>query len=133
MPNKHLNPDTLFTPEGNSYTQIVTSTGDTTIHIAGQVAFDTEGNVIGIGDLIAQSEKALDNLHLALAAAGAGVKDLVRMRYYVVNYDPACLEFLLPVVTAFFDEVPAPASTLIGVSALFVDGLLIEIDATAVI
>ena len=133
MPNKHLNPDTLFTPEGNSYTQIVTSTGDTTIHIAGQVAFDTEGNVIGIGDLIAQSEKALDNLHLALAAAGAGVKDLVRMRYYVVNYGPACLEVLLPVVTQFFDEVPAPASTLIGVSALFVDGLLIEIDATAVI
>ena len=38
MPNTHLNPDTLFTPEGNSYTQVVTSTGATTIHVAGQVA-----------------------------------------------------------------------------------------------
>ncbi len=133
MPNKHLNPDTLFTPEGNSYTQVVTSTGGTTIHVAGQVAFDMAGNVIGIGDLQAQTEKALDNLRLALTAAGAGIKDLIRMRYYVVNYDPACLEFLLPVVTAFFDDAPAPASTLVGVSALFVDGLLIEIDATAVL
>jgi enamine deaminase RidA (YjgF/YER057c/UK114 family) len=133
MPNEHLNPDTLFTPEGNSYTQLVTSTGGTTIHIAGQVAFDTAGNVIGIGDLKAQTEKTFDNLRLALAAAGASVKDLVRMRYYVVDYEPACLEFLLPAVTEFFGDVPAPASTLVGVSALYVKGLLIEIDATAVI
>jgi enamine deaminase RidA (YjgF/YER057c/UK114 family) len=133
MPNKHLKPDTLFTPEGNTYTQIVTSSGGTTVHIAGQVAFDTKGNVIGIGDLKAQAEKTFGNLRLALAAAGASIKHLVRMRYYVVDYDPACLEFLLPAVAEFFGDTPAPASTLVGVSALYVDGLLIEIDATAVI
>ena len=133
MPNQHLNPDTLFAAEGNSYTQIVTSTGGTTIHIAGQVAFDTQGNVIGVGDIKAQTEKTLDNLRLALEAAGGGVNDLVRMRYYVVNYDPACLEHLIPAIEVFFGDVRAPASTLVGVTALYVDGLMIEIDATAVI
>lgn len=133
MPNQHLNPETLFVPEGNTYTQIVTSTGGTTIHIAGQVAFDTKGNVIGVGDLKAQVERTLDNLRLALEAAGAKVADLVRMRYYVVNYDPACLEHLLPAINDFFGETKAPASTLVGVTALYVDGLMIEIDAMAVI
>ena len=133
MPNQYLNPETLFVPEGNTYTQIVTSTGGTTIHIAGQVAFDTEGNVIGVGDFKTQAEKTLDNLRLALEAAGAKVKDLVRMRYYVVDYDPACLEHLLPAINDFFGDVRAPASTLVGVTSLYVDGLMIEIDATAVI
>lgn len=133
MSNQHLNPDTLFAPEGNTYTQIVTSTGGTTIHIAGQVAFDLQGNVVGIGDFKAQVEKTLDNLRLALEAAGAKVADLVRMRYYVVDYDPACLEHLLPAIDTFFGDAKAPASTLVGVTSLYVDGLMIEIDATAVI
>jgi enamine deaminase RidA (YjgF/YER057c/UK114 family) len=133
MPNQHLNPDSLFVPEGNTYTQIVTSTGGTTIHIAGQVAFDKKGNVIGVGDFKAQAEKALDNLRLALEAVGAGIGDLVRMRYYIVDYNSACLEHLIPAINDFFGDVQAPASTLVGVTALYVDGLMIEIDATAVI
>jgi len=133
MSNKHLTPDTLYAPESNVYTQIVTSTGATTIHIAGQVAFDTEGNVVGVGDFKAQVTKTFDNLRLALEAAGAGVKDLVRMRYFIVNYNPDCLEDMVPAMAAFFGDVPAPASTLLGVAALYTPELMIEIDATAVI
>ena len=101
MSNKHLTPDTLYAPESNVYTQIVTSTGGTTIHIAGQVAFDTDGNVVGIGDFKAQVTKTFDNLRLALEAAGAGVKDLVRMRYFIVNYNPDCLEDMVPAMAGF--------------------------------
>jgi enamine deaminase RidA (YjgF/YER057c/UK114 family) len=133
MPNKHLTPDTLYAPQSNVYTQVVTSTGSTTIHVAGQVAFDTEGNVVGVGDFKIQVEKALDNLRLALEAAGAGVKDLVRMRYFIVNYTPACLEDLAPAMATFFGDLPAPASTLLGVASLYTPELMIEIDATAVI
>lgn len=133
MSNKHLNPESLYVPGNDVYTQVVTSTGGTTIHIAGQVAFDSEGNVVGVGDFKAQVEKTLDNLRLALEAAGAGVKDLVRMRYFIVNYNPDCLADLAPAMSKFFGDVQAPAGTLLGVASLYTPELMIEIDATAVI
>ena len=131
--NEHINPGSLMVPEGNSYTQIVTSTGNKTIHIAGQVSVDSNGNVLHEGDLGAQARQALENIRLALEAVGAEKKDLVRLRYYIVNYSSESIPVLMAALEDFFGDIPAPAGTLLGISALFLPGMMIEIDGTAVL
>jgi enamine deaminase RidA (YjgF/YER057c/UK114 family) len=131
--NEHLKPSTLMASDAYGYTQVVVSTGTRTIHIAGQVAVDAHGNVAPEGDLAGQMKKALDNVRLALVAAGADKKDLVQMRYYVVNYDENSFAAMMPVIKDFFGDIPPPANTLLGVSALAWPELLIEIDGTAVL
>lgn len=107
--------------------------GGRTIFIAGQVAFDHDGNLVSPGDLRVQAAKALENLVAALAAAGATPADVVKLNTYVVNYKPADLPIIREVRSRIFADENSPASTLIGVQALALDGLLIEIEAIAVI
>src|SRR6058998_546854 len=108
---KRTNPPTLSKPTG--YTHIVEVTGPTkTIYIAGQTASDKNGNVIGPGDMKAQSEQVFRNLEAALAAAGAKFSDVVKMTTYVTDMDkaPAVRE----VRARYFGET-TPASTLVQV------------------
>jgi enamine deaminase RidA (YjgF/YER057c/UK114 family) len=129
---KHFfNPSNIHQPRG--YTHAVAVEGGRTIFIAGQVAFDYQGNLVGKGDLRAQAEKALENLVAALAAAGATPADVVKMNTYVVNYQPANLPVIRETRSRIFPGDKPPASTLIGVQALAMDGLLIEIEAIAVL
>ncbi len=68
-PIRHTNPPALSTPTG--YTHVVEVLRGRTVYIAGQVAFDRSGNVVGAGDFKAQTRQVLENLKAALAAAGA--------------------------------------------------------------
>lgn len=127
-----INPPSLPPPPG--YSQVVKTSGGTTVHIAGQVAWDTEGNVVGVGDFEAQTRQVFTNLVAALDAAGAKLSDLVRIRIYVVDNDLEKLGIIREVRDGFFGEdMTPPASTLVGVQALAVPELLIEVDATALI
>jgi enamine deaminase RidA (YjgF/YER057c/UK114 family) len=83
------------------------------------VSLDPQGNVVGKGDLRAQARQVYDNLRVALAAAGAAPKDVVKTTTFVVNYKPDALPILREVRGAFYGEgaIP-PASTLLGVQAL---------------
>jgi enamine deaminase RidA (YjgF/YER057c/UK114 family) len=123
-------PAGLAKPRG--YSHAVRARG-TQVHIAGQVAFDAEGRVVGVGNLRAQAEQALHNLRLALDAAGARVDDLVKTTIYIVNYKPTDREAIAEVRSRFYGDRPPPASTLVGVQALVVPELMIEIEAIAVI
>jgi enamine deaminase RidA (YjgF/YER057c/UK114 family) len=116
--NEYLNPSTLAKPVNNTYSQVTTTTAKKTVYVAGQVAWDKEGNVVGVGDLRAQTKQALDNVRPGLEAVGAKVKDIVRIRYYVINYSLDQVPDLVEPVMDFFDGASAPASSLIGVSAL---------------
>ncbi|WP_084466701.1 RidA family protein [Nocardia arthritidis] len=69
MPVTTINPPGLLTPNG--YAHVSVATGSKLIHVAGQAAHDPHGNVVGPGDLTAQTERALDNVAIALAAAEA--------------------------------------------------------------
>lgn len=94
MPNQPINPDTLFKMRG--FHQVVTSTGNKTVYVAGQGAYDTDMNLVGVDDYRAQTIKAFQNLALALAAAGATPNDVVSSVMYVKG--------LCPVVTGQFVE-----------------------------
>jgi enamine deaminase RidA (YjgF/YER057c/UK114 family) len=130
MSHRHLQPEGLAPPRG--YSHVVSARG-TSVFIAGQVAFDADGRVVGAGDLRAQTEQVLKNLRRALDAAGARIEDLVKITVFVVDYKPADRAVIAEVRSRFFGDLPPPASTLVGVQALVVPELMIEIEAIAVI
>lgn len=126
------NPPTMFAAGG--YTNAVTVTGGKMVFIAGQVAFDQKGGIVGRGDLRAQFRQTYENVRLALAAAGATPDDVVKLNTYVVNWDPATHRAIQREERArFFTGANPPASTTVGIQGLAIDGLLVEIEVIAVV
>jgi enamine deaminase RidA (YjgF/YER057c/UK114 family) len=124
------NPTELHQPTG--YSQVVVASGKRMVFVAGQVAVDPQGKVVGRGDLGAQAKQAFRNVVSALKSAGAGPSDVAKITWYVVNYS----ETVRPTIVAARGEVfgeHTPASTLIGVQALASPDYLIEVEAIAVL
>ena len=124
---RRINPSTLSKPNG--HTQVVVSTGSRTIYVAGQTAVDSHGDVVGSGDFRAQAKQAFENLKAALAAAGVGFNDVVKLNYYVL--DMANAPVLREVRNSYLGSV-FPASTLVEVRKLARDEFMLEIEAIAV-
>jgi len=120
----------LSTPRGYSY---VASASGTFVFVAGQIALDREGNMVGPGDLRAQAVQVFENVKACLAAAGATFEDVVKLNTYVVNLTPEDLPIIREVRSAYLPAGNPPASTMVGVSALAIAGLLIEVEAVAAI
>jgi reactive intermediate/imine deaminase len=126
---KRTNPPELSTPTG--YTHVVEVPGPAkTIYIAGQIAFDKEGKVVGAGDMKAQAEQVFKNLQAALTSAGAKFSDVVKMNTYVTDMEqaPAVRE-----VRARYFGSTTPASTLVQVVKLARPELMIEVEVIAVV
>jgi 2-iminobutanoate/2-iminopropanoate deaminase len=90
MPRHKLQPEALSTRivQGHVlYSHVVVVEGRRTIFIAGQLARDRQGNVVGKGDMRAQIRQVGENLKAALAAAGASLNDLVKTTTYVTDID----------------------------------------------
>ena len=131
MALEHLKPDGLV--NYSTFTQVVAASGSKTIYVSGQVAWDSEGGIVGVGDFAAQARKAYENLVIALEAAGATPGDVAKTNVYIVNYEPSMGRALNEARKAAFEGVTAPASTLIGVQALAAPEFMIEIEAIAVL
>ncbi|HYL58109.1 MAG TPA: RidA family protein [Candidatus Acidoferrales bacterium] len=130
MEKNYVNPDTLMAPRG--YTHVVTIAGPAKlIFISGQVAIDKAGKLVGANDLKAQIRQAGSNLKAALAAVGATSKDIVKTNTYIVNYKQSDYSALRDARAELFPEGEPPASTLVGVTSLAVDGLMVEMEAIA--
>jgi enamine deaminase RidA (YjgF/YER057c/UK114 family) len=125
-----INPEELPTPE--SYTHVVAATGRRLVFVAGQVADDAYGNLVGPGDLAAQARQAFANVGRSLAAAGAGPEQVARITIYVVHHRPEYLPDISAARIAVFGD-HKPADTLLGVETLAQPGYLIEVDAIAVV
>lgn len=127
-----VNPSGLHTPS-KWYTQVVGVRGGKTIYVSGQVSLDGLGGLVGRGDLRAQTVQAFRNLKAALAAAGATPADVVQVRLYFVHYQQGCLAELEAGLDACFGKSRDFASTVVGVQALAREGLLVEVEAVAVV
>jgi enamine deaminase RidA (YjgF/YER057c/UK114 family) len=102
------------------------------IHISGQVAFDARGELIGPGDPKRQAEQVFANIGELLDAAGARPADVVSLRCFLVDAD--CYPAYAEAKNRFLADVPVPpAGTAVIVAGLLVPGLLMEIEAVAVI
>jgi enamine deaminase RidA (YjgF/YER057c/UK114 family) len=133
MPEKqHIQPPETFDAKRFGFTQVVTSPPGKLVFVSGQVGLDRELQLVGEGDVGAQAEQALKNLGASLAAAGATPADVTMMRTYVVDYQARLAAAIDPHFARFYAGKP-PASTRIGVQALAAPGLLIEIEAIAVV
>ncbi len=131
MALNRMNPDGMYMPNKGIYSQVVTSTGKTTVHVAGTVPFDEDANVVGLGDMKAQTFQILANLRISLEAAGAQPANVVRINVYTLNADDYVANGA-PEVIAFFGD-NKPCSTTVQVSRLVHPDWLVEIEATAVI
>jgi len=133
MTKETINPDALYKSVEYGFSHAVKSDGSVTVHCAGQVAWDKEHNVVCAGDVAGQARQALANLKVVLTTAGAQVSDIVRLRTYVVNHNPALLEPIGQAIGEFYGDTMPAANTWIGVQSLALPEFLIEIEATAVI
>ena len=133
MAKQYIQPDELFPSERFGFTQVVTSPPGRLVFVSGQVAWDAELKLVGGSDLAAQAEQALTNLGHALRAAGASPADLTMLRAYIVDYRPEQARDLAPAFRSFLGDATPPASTWVGVQSLAAPGLLIEIEALAVV
>jgi len=129
MKRDNLNPSTLSAPRGYSHLTVVQSGRQ--VHVSGQVSMNAGGEIVGKGDLTAQAEQVYANLELALAAAGAKLSDVFKVVTYVVNLDPDKAAKVRAVRNQRLGDGPYPASTMVGVTALVMPDLLIEIEAIA--
>lgn len=135
---KAATPDVTFanspgipTPAGYSHAAVVS--GGKMIFLSGQVAMNKQGEMVGKDDFRAQAAQVFANLKLALAAAGASPKDIVKLNYYVVGLTRDKLVALREVRDQYIDKTHPPASTLAGVQALFRDDAMLEVEAVAVV
>lgn len=131
MEKKFINPEGMAKP--GFYTPVVSVQGGRTLYIAGQVALDAAGNLVGRGDLLAQTEQVYKNLSLALAGAGATFADVVKLNVYVVGYTSEQRAIVQSVREKYVSKDTPPASTLVGVQALASSAFLVEIEAVAVV
>ena len=116
-------------PVGN-YKMATRMEGGRLVYISGQVAWDADGNVVGKGDIRAQTLQVFQNLRRVLQTAGGDMEHLLKITTYITNIDnfPAVVEARSSVFSG-----QLPASTLIVVKSLFHPDFLIEVEGMAAI
>jgi enamine deaminase RidA (YjgF/YER057c/UK114 family) len=133
MPKKYLNPVTLFPSQQYGFLQMVAAQGKTTVYLSGQVGWDAKQQVGDRTDLESQTRRALENVEVAVQAAGGTRNDIVSLRLYIVGEHIHNGRAVREALLSFFPTDKLPASTWIGVTALASKDFLIEIEAIAVL
>ena len=129
MKKEPIQPKELEIPKG-PYSQAVKVIGNTFLFISGLVALDSEGKVVGKGDPTAQAKQVMENLKYTLEAGGGTLNDVVKTTVFITNLD--YFKAVSEVRKAYFGG-DYPASTALVVSSLYLEELLVEIDAIAVL
>jgi enamine deaminase RidA (YjgF/YER057c/UK114 family) len=131
----------LSTPEGMfqpvPYHHVSVATGTRHVHVAGQIARDGQGNKLAPGDLAGQLAAALRNTARGLAGAGATFADVVRLRFFVRDWQPEKYADFVAGIEEVAQEIglpdPLPPVSAIGVDYLFEPDVLVEVEAYAVL
>lgn len=126
------NPASVPAPPPGRYSHVARiDLGERTLLVlSGQVAVDEHGDLVGPDDMAEQTRCVLETIGKILSAHGAGFEHIVNIRSYltdlsrIAEYGQARREFL---------SDPMPTSTTVGVSGLFIEGALLEVEVTAVV
>ena len=133
MPLTPVETPALFDSAQFGFSQAIVATGSRTLYLAGQAALDRELNVLHEGDLGAQMSAVLASIAQTVEAAGGAKENLARLTIFVVDYTPDKLDIIAGALKAFAQDGVPPVNSVIGVAALALPGLLVEIEATAVL
>jgi enamine deaminase RidA (YjgF/YER057c/UK114 family) len=121
-------------PKPVGYSHVGEITGGKMIYVAGQVALNAAGNIVGEGNYRAQLEQVFANLNTALESAGASFRNVVKLNYYIVDrVDRSEFFAYREVRDKYVDTANPPVATVVIVSGLFRPEFLIEIEAVAVV
>ena len=118
-------------PPPFGYSQVIDAPASRIVYLSGQIPFDSDGELVGEGDFEAQTTQVFANLTAGLEAAGVGWGDVVKLSYFVRDVSSA--SSMRAIRDEFIDTEHPPASTLVEVSRLFRDDVLIEVEAVAVV
>jgi 2-iminobutanoate/2-iminopropanoate deaminase len=132
MRRQNIQPEALATRvvDGHVlYSHVVVAEGKRMIFVAGQLARDRQGNVVGKGDMRAQLRQVGENVKAALEAAGASLSDLVKTTTYVTDIE----EYFKHVdVRMEYFGAALPTSTTVEVRRLAHPDFLVEVEVLAV-
>jgi enamine deaminase RidA (YjgF/YER057c/UK114 family) len=127
--SRYINPPTLTKPNG--YTHVVVAPDGRTVYVAGQVALDSTGQLVGAGDFRAQADRVYANLRRALESVGGSLDDLTKTTTFIT--DAKHIPVLRELRAKYLSGASPPANTLLGISSLARNDLLIEIEGIAVL
>jgi enamine deaminase RidA (YjgF/YER057c/UK114 family) len=124
-----FNPETMAKPVAG-YSQVAEVTGGKLVYIAGQVALDKSGTLVGKDDFPAQVEQVFKNLK----AAGGDFNDVIKLNFYCAeSVDPALIPQVRGIRDQYVNTQNPPASTFVVVHRLVRPEWLVEVEATAVV
>ena len=131
----------LSTPEGMfqpvPYHHVSVATGTRHVHVAGQIARNEKAEHLSPGDLAGQIAHSLRNIARGLAGAGASFSDVVRLRFFVTDWQPEKYTDFMAGVESVVEELgipqPLPPLSAIGVDYLFEPDVLVEVEAEAIL
>jgi reactive intermediate/imine deaminase len=126
---RFFNPPMIATPVG--YSHVAEVTDGRMIFISGQIALDSAGNLVGKGDMRAQTQQVFENIKAALEAVGASFAQVVKLTYYLT--DISQMQVVREVRNQYLNLNAPPASTAVEVRQLVRKEFLIEVEAVAVI
>ncbi|MEO8320472.1 MAG: Rid family hydrolase [Bradyrhizobium sp.] len=118
-------------PYGFAQVAIISMPSGDAIFVSGQVAWDADRNIVGIGDVGRQLRKSLENLATALASVGAKLDDVGALRLYIKQSHILDGKAISDVLKDVFGDNP-PSASWIGVSSLANEEFLIEVEPSMV-
>ncbi len=128
MPREILQPKGLLDPRPR-YSQV--SRFGKEVYLAGQLARDAQGNLVGTGDILAQTRQVFENIKKCLEAVGASFDNVVKINVYLTDIDKQ-LAAVGKVRQEYFVSEPVP-STTVGVPRLADPDALVEIEAIVIL
>jgi enamine deaminase RidA (YjgF/YER057c/UK114 family) len=129
---KLFNPETIAKPTG--YSHVAEINGGKIVYIAGQVALDRSGILVGKDDFRAQVQQVFENLKSAVEAAQGNFGNVIKLNYYCAEaVDTSQLPALREIRDKYVNTTEPPTSTLVFVKRLVRPEYLLEVDAVAVI
>ena len=126
-----LNPAKLFQP--STFSRLAVIGSGKLVPLSGQTARDTQSNIVGKGDVRAQTVQVFENLKVALQSVEVDFDDVRKLTTFVVGLKPGDRVMIAEVIAQYFPPGRRPAHTLVGIEALALEDLLIEIEAIAVV
>ena len=131
MKKEHINPKELGAPPRFYSHAVSVSAPAKLVYVSGQVSWGPDGKVVGKGDMRAQCEQVFKNVTAVLRSCGAGWGDVIKMNGYMVGINPQNVAAFREVRSGYLKEGALPASTLVGVTNLVQEELLLEVEVVA--
>ena len=121
-------------PTFGMYSHGMIAPGGELVVVAGQVAADRAGKLVGPGDVVAQTRQAFENVRAVLEAAGSGMQQIVRFQTFLTHATDieGFMQARKELFPAYFPDGVYPPNTILVVSRLVLPDLLVEIEAMAV-